>query len=160
MSFLHSEQPKCNQICPPCPMSKRHFSTFSAFPTRTLKGGEESAPSFTAHPLPLECPPNQVCNVPLFSRCKWHHSHSVSRRISLAWLVCPMQAPARLPRADLRAWQRLQDSGNRPKKGDYCPPSSLPQLAAESSISKPKRMFHTRETSSRSPPLPSVCTLG
>lgn len=46
MSFLHSEQPKCNKILPPFQLRKCHFSSCSSSPDMSVR--TQSAPSFTA----------------------------------------------------------------------------------------------------------------
>lgn len=80
MSFLHSEQPKCNKILPPSHSRKCHFSTFSPSPTVSLR--TQSARSFTA--------PSSVKRAPLLPEEGPHPSHFVywELLLGLAWLSC------------------------------------------------------------------------
>lgn len=78
MSFLHSEQPKCNKILPPFRSRKCHFATFSPCPTVSLR--TQRAPCFTA-PSRVKCPPFLPGGGPFLS-----HSVYWKSLLGLAWL--------------------------------------------------------------------------
>lgn len=65
MSFLHSEQPKCNKILPPFHMRRYHLATFSPHP-QAANPRTQSAPSSTA-PSNVKCPPFLPGGGPTFS---------------------------------------------------------------------------------------------
>lgn len=65
MSFLHSEQPKCNKILPPFHVRRYGLATFSPHP-QAANPRTQSAPPFTA-PSNVKCPPFLPGGGPFFS---------------------------------------------------------------------------------------------
>lgn len=82
MSFLHSEQPKCNKILPPFHMRRYRLATFSPHP-QAANPRTQNAPAFTA-PSNVKCPlSSQEGDLSFPTLC--------SGKSCLAWPGCPLR---------------------------------------------------------------------